>query len=32
MEAERHAPSNLRDLIVHLDWRQELLGVAVVLA
>lgn len=32
MQIERHAPSSLRDMIAHLDWRQELLGVAIVLA
>lgn len=29
---ERHAPLSLRDLLPRLDWRQELLGVAVVVA
>jgi hypothetical protein len=32
MTNERHAPVNFRDLVTHLDWRQELLGVAVVAA
>ncbi len=32
MESERHAPLSLSDLLTHLDWRQELLGVAIVLA
>ena len=32
VETERHAPISLRDLFTHLDWRQELLGIAVVLA
>jgi hypothetical protein len=32
MTSERHAPISLRDLLTHLDWRQELLGVALVIA
>lgn len=32
MTDERHAPLDLRDLIRHLDWRQELLGLALVAA
>lgn len=32
MTTERHAPLSFRDMLVHLDWRQELLGVAVVAA
>lgn len=31
MKNERHAPLSLRDLAGRMDWRQELLGVAVVL-
>jgi hypothetical protein len=32
METERHAPTSFRDLLAHMDWRQELLGVAMVAA
>lgn len=32
MAAERHAPVSFRDLLYHLDWRQELLGVAIIVA
>ena len=32
MTTERHAPVSYRDLLTHLDWRQELLGLAIVTA
>ena len=32
MTTERRAPISMRDMIAHLDWRQELLGVAMVTA